>query len=307
MSKTIDGLEVLDLKPGDPLPGETKKVSVLVTPQLAADWIHRFADPKKRHVRPSKVEDYAADMIAGKWLAHKDSLEFTCDPGGVQMVSDGHHRIHAVVKAEMPIRFEVWFNAPFEARRVEGNRLVRSAADGLMMEGCEAYATAIAAATKDVLLYRQTTGTDVKWRKPNIIQPDKDDLILCWLEDPDLWHDVAIATDRAMGGLVPGISPKAVRAFAYLAEEAHRGVGLKFLDDIARGGGPTSNGRPTATVMTALVRANGPSGSGTQLEWDRRIMEILIRAFNAHLRGAVTYTRPHLAGSLPFVLSTIRP
>lgn len=53
--------------------------------------------------------------------------------------------------------------------------------------------------------------------------------------------------------------------------------------------------------MMRLAKNVGPSGSGTQLDWDRLIMEVLIRAFNAHLARKATYAMPRR----PYTLSAI--
>jgi len=296
---TINGLRDLTLSPGDPLPTEDVKASVLVTPALAHDMLTRFSDPKKRHVRPARVEMYAEDMKRGLWHSHKGSIEFT--KNGSILLSDGHHRLHSVVRSGVSIRFEVWFNAPVEVRRVEGNRLSRSIADTLLMEGCVDYSTQIASAARDVSMHLQTVGTDTRWLKPHVIAPSGDDVTLMWMEDPDLWNSACMVANRAMRGFPKGVPTKAVTAFTYLSEHYFPGSGFVFTEEVGRGGGPTANERVTTVNITSAMRTFG----GSSLEWDRRVIETLVRAFNANLRGSKSYQRVGTSGAGSFSLTPI--
>ena len=301
----IDGLREARFLPGHSLPTDGK-YSVLVSPALASDWMSRFADPKKRLIRGAKVDSYANDMKAGKWVDHKGSLEFIIDANGDVRLSDGHHRLTSVSRSGKSIRFEVWFGAPEAARMVEGNRIARTAGDTLRMLGCEHYAGDIAASVRLALIRAETVGTDTRWRTASVVIPDNDDIGLSWLEDPDGWHFASNALSRAQRNFPNGVSYKAMRAFAFLAETKHPGRGHLFLDTIAHGGGPKANGRTVNVVLTNLLNL-GYSGarSGGTMEWDRLVLEILTRAFNAETAGVMTFSRPRL-GSAPFVLSHIR-
>lgn len=102
---------------------------VQVTPKLAAEWME--VNFMNRRIRATDVERYAADMKAGRWHLTGDPVKF--DTEGV--LSDGQHRLAAVVKSGITVPFYVARNLDPTARIVidEGRKRVFS--DDLAMNG----------------------------------------------------------------------------------------------------------------------------------------------------------------------------
>ena len=48
------GLAEIELQPGDGVPTERIAKAVLINGPLASDWLNRYADPQKRHIRPGQ-------------------------------------------------------------------------------------------------------------------------------------------------------------------------------------------------------------------------------------------------------------
>lgn len=69
-----------------------------VTPELAQEYLRMSGG--NRNISKGVVDSYAKTMIDGKWLLNGEAIVF--DNNGVLL--NGHHRLHAIIKANTPIR-----------------------------------------------------------------------------------------------------------------------------------------------------------------------------------------------------------
>ena len=73
----------------------------MITPEIAKDYLSKSRG--NRNISSAKVIQYARDMQVGRWQTTHQGIAFDSD--GV--LKDGHHRLHAVIKAgcsvEMPV------------------------------------------------------------------------------------------------------------------------------------------------------------------------------------------------------------
>jgi hypothetical protein len=312
-----NGLAELNVKPGDYVPTQRVAMAVRITPALAQDWLNRYADPQRRHIRPAKVGNYADKMAANDWLEMSKAIEFITN--GVNTpsthLSDGHHRLRAIVQSGVTLWFEVKFGEPPQSRRIEGVRLTRSPGDMLRMEGCSGYYSEIAAGIRNALIYEQTVGTDIRWRVSLITMPDAEDVVLKWLDDPVLWLTVAPVCKGLVTSWPTGMSQGAVTTFTFLAEKVYPGDGIAFIKQAAGGAGPRDGrGRVVLSIFMQLLRIRpvirGSVRSGTQKDWDRYTLAVLIRAFNAWKAGRTTFARPEWEATAsttkPFILEKVR-
>ena len=72
-----------------------------VTPEMAAKWL--AADTENRPIRESRVQSYADQIRRGEWVYNGESIIIN-DKNGI---TDGQHRLRAVVQAGLPIVTEV--------------------------------------------------------------------------------------------------------------------------------------------------------------------------------------------------------
>jgi hypothetical protein len=85
---------------------------VQVTPDLARRWLCEF-NRGNRRVQPTQVDAIARDIQAGRWMVNAQPICFTRDPFEPSVTSvstrllNGQHRLHGVVKANMPIEVPV--------------------------------------------------------------------------------------------------------------------------------------------------------------------------------------------------------
>ena len=299
---THQGLAVLNIKPGQALPATPGTYAILVSPTLAQDWLNRYADPKKRVIRPARVSDYAKDMAANNWVWGTANIVFVTN--GAVALDNGHHRLSAIVKAGVPVWMQVVTGADPSIRSVTDIGLNRSGADNIKMWGGTSYTSETAAGVKLSLIYEQTVGTTRVWRGPSTFHlPTKPEQVQRWLDDeaanPGLWVNVAAAVKAGIRTVPHGIPPKALMTAVYLMEVKHPTKGIDFVNRLFAMTLPDVTG---AFITAARTR---PTGSGTQLEFDRWVMEVMVRAFNADVTGRTRWSRPARTGT-PFTLSRIR-
>jgi hypothetical protein len=72
---------------------------VTVTPEMAADWLIRYRYPGQRPLRQSHIDDLAYAIAKGEWKV--GAVEF-CLLGQERFLTDGQHRLNAIVKAGLP-------------------------------------------------------------------------------------------------------------------------------------------------------------------------------------------------------------
>src|SRR6185312_15924985 len=84
-----------------------------ITPAIARKWLDKNRD-NNRNVVQSRVKQYAADMIAGRWELSDQAISFDEDDELV----NGQHRLEAIILANKPIVSLVMFNLPTKAMLV---------------------------------------------------------------------------------------------------------------------------------------------------------------------------------------------
>lgn len=112
---------------------ETK--TVLVTPEMATNWLKKY-NKRNRHVRDSSVASYANDMRQGKWSFTHQGIAFYAD--GV--LADGQHRLMAVARAGVPVKFLVTHGLPVEAGAAVDQHVRRQLHDALSIGGLAPWA-----------------------------------------------------------------------------------------------------------------------------------------------------------------------
>lgn len=79
-----------------------------ITPKLAATYLER--NKNNRNIRDRVVEAYAREMKAGNWVVQHQGIAFNENGDLV----DGQHRLHAIVKAGVPVQMTVTRGLPVE-------------------------------------------------------------------------------------------------------------------------------------------------------------------------------------------------
>ena len=107
---------------------ETKQVTV--TPDMAKNWLAKY-NKRNRSVRDTAVENYAEDMKAGRWRFTHQGIAFYTDG----CIADGQHRLMAVVKANVPVKFLVTNGLPVETGAILDQHARRQLHDAMVIGG----------------------------------------------------------------------------------------------------------------------------------------------------------------------------
>lgn len=102
-----------------------------------------------RNVRPYRVQKYARDMAAGKWIVTGEPIILN----GRTLVN-GQHRLLACIEAGVPFTTAVFRNATDDVYVVVDSGLARTAGDTLHHDGFK-HANLLASAARLVIGYRQ--------------------------------------------------------------------------------------------------------------------------------------------------------
>lgn len=120
-----------------------------VTPGLANVILGKNDD--NRNIRPAKLEQFAADMRAGRWAFNGEPI-IVAQTGEL---NDGQHRLSAVIEANSPQEFLLVFGVERSTRLTVDQGAARSAGDYLGMEGVP-NATSVASIGRLILGYEQS-------------------------------------------------------------------------------------------------------------------------------------------------------
>lgn len=100
-----------------------------VGPDKAANWLE--GNTHNRPIHQLRVDQYAADMKAGRWRLTHQGIAF--DVNGI--LRDGQHRLWAVVESGCTVRIPVTFNLASEAIEEIDNVKARSVCDRMNISG----------------------------------------------------------------------------------------------------------------------------------------------------------------------------
>ena len=118
----------------------------LVKPVLAEEWLGK--NERNRNIRERIVASYARDMAAGKWRLTGEGIKFAANG----QLLDGQHRLHAVIRANVPVWMLVVRGLAPETQLVMDSGAQRMAGDALRLLGETNY-TSLAAAGRIAILY----------------------------------------------------------------------------------------------------------------------------------------------------------
>lgn len=128
--------------------------TVMLTPEDASKLLAVSEGQQQRNIRKAQVDRLAHAMTAGQWrLTHQ---AIALDASGV--VIDGQHRLHAIVRAGVPVQVMIAHDVPRAAFDVIDTGATRSPADVLRIGG-HTNVTVLAAAARIVLSYEACVGT----------------------------------------------------------------------------------------------------------------------------------------------------
>lgn len=197
---------------------------VLVTPEMAADWLK--LNLRNRRLREERSAAYAAIIAAEDWMITGEAVKFDWDG----RLIDGQHRLGGVVASGKAVWIFVVRDLHPDVQYVLDTGMKRTAADALKFAGVEGSLNAVAAAARLAILWadgRLKYSTQSQWSR-DVTNVE----IVEWVADnPDI-HDAVRAADslRRQSPVPSGPGGFAALLFRRLSiEDAER-----FFGDIAQ-------------------------------------------------------------------------
>ena len=212
-----------------------------VTPSLAKEYLSVAGS--NRNLRDRLVDKYAAMMQAGQWLLTHQGIAFDMDG----KLIDGQHRLHAIIKAGVPVEMLVSHNVQdheeIKAMSVVDGGAARSVADqlsiGYGVKNPAKVAAAVASIAALILPEHSIRGLSAVQLMPMVQQ----------------YEDRISEVIHAMAGrFKPGMQSPVIGALA-LALKVHRNATQEFIDAIVSGVGLKA-GSPALTFRNWLINKN---------------------------------------------------
>lgn len=191
---------------------------VVVTPDMAPEWLTK--NVRNRSVSRSRVAAYASDMRAGRWQLTAEPIAF--DEDGY--LSNGQHRLLAVIAAGVPVKFTVVWGVPKSNFEVIDQGWTRQLGQILTLHGV-AHGNTVAAASRIIVRYERFPG--IVWSTTSTL------ITTAEAEEYALAHQVT-CVDRSALLRAKFVTASAWSAFAHIVQEQapsadswdefHRGV-----------------------------------------------------------------------------------
>lgn len=248
-----------------------------MTPALAKEMLAN--NPDNRSVRTSKLQQYSADMAAGKWTLNGEPIIISRDG----KLNDGQHRCLACVDANTTVPVVVMFGLDRETRLTVDQGGARTAGDFLGMEGVE-NAQQIAAIARMVIAFERNHGKGLG----NANYVTSAEVRERVASDPALGE--AATFGHTNYAYARRFVPASIIGFAfYVLTRIHRDEARTFLERVCRGDGLRV--RDPAYTLREKLMSEGKSR-------DRKLA-MIFKAWNFHRRGMKVSVNS-LTSTLPF-------
>lgn len=234
-----------------------------VTPQIAKEWTER--NTRNRSVRYARVERFARDMKAGKWMLNGETVKIAADG----TILDGQHRLYACIQAGISFETFVVTGLPVEAQDTIDTGAARSMADQFGLRG-ETNSSLLASITR--WAYKWLHG--VKTTGGGAVDPTHGEMIALLEAEPRLreaaaWADKARRQFKSVTPSVWGMGWMLLHGADHLAAEV-------FLEKVVTGADCPVN-HPALAFRNRIYRARENGERLNQYEQ----LGYLIMAWNA--------------------------
>lgn len=250
----------------------------LITPEMAVDLL--ALNSHNRTKKPTKINQYAKDMAAGKWHPDASDLKFSED----KILLDGQNRLVACIQADVPFGTLVRTGLDPNAQPHMDTGSLRTLADVFKMSGVSDpnnVAAAISLRTRYESIV-ESGQTIIEKRLPLTRQEALDYLT----EHPQAEKLTGLASSmqRVAPGIQRSVFLAALSMFAEQDEPLARQVASKFIaGDIQGTGDPLlALTRFAASVMTPAEQKLGHKRTNAGI----RNLTALVKTWNAVAQGA---------------------
>lgn len=278
-------MEKNELTPAEsrfPLPSEP--MIMVVTPEMASDWLSYRDHPKNRPVSKAVSARYQADMVAGRFVAGTPE-GYIFDTEGY--VISGRHRMKAQANANVTLAMWIFPDQPREIRDVVDQGYKRTAAHLLRVP----YASNLGAAARHLAALADGD----RWGMPRFPKITTPEIVKTFHEWPELTWYIKDIHKASLDAGVP-IGPHAA-VLAQAARTEHRERIQLWLEQVKTG----ANLGPGAPALHLRKRFHGglPAGKGKR----DQAYALIVKAWNAYVSGVdLTILRHMGTEELPKVI-----
>lgn len=241
-----------------------------VTPDQAKTWLDpETVNIRNRHVRRTAVNNLVADMLNERWFFTGETIVFDTEGH----LSDGQHRLQAVVEAGTSQRFVVVTGVDPEAQRYIDSGLKRTAADAITLSYEDVDSVHVAAVARAVLLWRNQPARPTQ---AEVIQFADSDLVA-------LQHAAGLArvVHSAIGG-----RRNAYGVAAYYLNEVDPHSTITFFTSLATGDN-LKRGDARLMLRNFLIKRGAGPGAGIRAAQLRAELGLTFKAWNAWREGHI--------------------
>jgi hypothetical protein len=251
---------------------------VTITPDDALDLL--LLNEDNRPVSQTKVNQYAADIKAGRWTMNGETIKVARDG----QLNDGQHRLEAVLIAGKPIETAMIYGVDRDTRLTVDQGRARGAGCYLGLQGV-ANSNAVAAIARMAVNFEASKGQSVSLGRA----PTSAEILEFVSKHGDDLHK-AVQFAYRMPSTARQLAPKTMFGFwAYIMRNTPEG--LEYLNQVMTGTGITSTTSPAHRVRERLL---GVSRSSKQTQ-----TEIFLRGWTFHREGKPMTNVKITSGDLP--------
>lgn len=160
----------------------------IITPERAKEILDNFKNENNRCINRANVLTFARMMREGKWTLDGEPIVF--DWNGI--CHDGHHRLHAVIEAGVPVEFSVLCNVNPDTFVCVNTGRARTAADVFKMKAVLNYTNVSSIVRRFYSLNRGVNATKGDGNGSffnGYCKPTNDEMLNIYEQHPDIFQE----------------------------------------------------------------------------------------------------------------------
>lgn len=257
--------------------GDANVRMMLVTPELAAQWLSPRINRSNRKTQRNHVAAIARDIKSGNWMMNAQPICFTKDPLGDYEAGDeprllnGQHRLLAIRDANEAVEIPIASNIPEEAFTTFDTHAKRT----VRRTGPKADDRVLVAAAR--FQYKEDHGIPLTSNDMPTLTASE--LLEVLEQHPGLGDNFAMSRRAGMQELG---SAGVMTYFIYRVKRERPDLAEEFLEKIETGLNLTDSSDPAAKLRRELAKTTaGPRGKSRKEQ-----IEALLSHWNAYVRWA---------------------
>jgi hypothetical protein len=248
-----------------------KTQELLITPTKAKELLE--ANVSNRPLRPAAISKYARDMRAGLWREQTGEAIKIAESG---IMLDGQNRLHALIEANVSLKFLVITEMPNDVFAVLDSGVKRSSSDAFYVAGISHYTT-VPAIISAWNFYK--TGKYSARNGDSILTQSQ--VMNIYNERKMFWDAIAPMAHKWYHDFAKILSVSKIGGFYAATHEINEQKALSFMNELCIGMNFTNN-----SVFILRKRLIENNASVTKLK-TTQIEALMIKTWNAYLTGKV--------------------